>query len=67
MKRDIRDVTRELVSEMKEAEIVPATPLMTDLELAFFNKKPEIPYRYQVKLVSDIAAAYPGTIMPSII
>lgn len=66
MKRDIRDVTRELVSEMKEAEIVLATPLMMDLELAFFGKKPEIPYRYQVKLISDIAAAYPGTIMPFI-
>lgn len=64
MRKDIRDVARELVGEMREANIVLATPLMMDLGLSFFNEKPEIPYRYQVKLISDIAAGYPGTIMP---
>lgn len=66
MKKDINDVAATLISEMKEAKIVLATPLMMDLELASFNVKPEIPYRYQVKLLSDIAAKYPGEIMPFI-
>lgn len=66
MKRDINEVAATLVKEMAEAGIVLATPLMMDLELASFNAKPEIPYRYQVKLVSDIAAKYPGVIMPFI-
>lgn len=66
MKKDISDVAKELVGELKEANILLSTPLMMDLELASFNVKPEIPYRYQVKLVSDIAITYPGTIMPFI-
>lgn len=66
MKKDIRDVAGELANEMREANIVLATPLMMDLEIASFGEKPEIPYRYQVKLVSDIAIEYPGIIMPFI-
>ncbi len=66
MKEDINDVTEKLIREMREANIVLSTPLMMDLELASFNEKPEIPYRYQVKLVSDIVIKYPGEIMPFI-
>lgn len=66
MKSDINDVAKELISEMEEAKIVLSTPLMMDLEGASFNVKPEIPYRYQVKLISDIAIKYPGKIMPFI-
>ena len=60
MDRDIHAVSEELVSEMKEAGIVMATPLMMDLEFASFNVKPETPYRYQVMLVSEIAEKRPG-------
>ncbi len=66
MKKDIRDVVKPFVDEMDQAGIVLATPLMMDLELASFNVKPESPYRYQVMLISEIAADYPGKIMPFI-
>ncbi|MEN7982569.1 MAG: amidohydrolase family protein [Nanoarchaeota archaeon] len=66
LKKDIDKVAEELIEEMKEANIVLTTPLMMDLELASFNQKPEIPYRYQVKLISDIALKYPWKIMPFI-
>lgn len=66
MDQDIHAVTEELVSEMKEAGIAMATPLMMDLEFASFNVKPETPYRYQVMLISEIAGKRPGQIMPFI-
>jgi len=66
MRKNINDVAGTLVKEMRDANIVLATPLMMDLEIASLNVKPEIPYRYQAKLVSDIAIKYPGEIMPFI-
>jgi predicted TIM-barrel fold metal-dependent hydrolase len=39
---------------------------MMDLEFASFNVKPEMPYRYQVLLISEIAGKRPGEIMPFI-
>jgi len=64
MRKDINTVAETYISEMNEAEIVLATPLMMDIAIASFNVKPEIPYRYQVEKVSDIASEYPGVIMP---
>ncbi len=66
MRRDFDEVARILVGEMKEANIVLSTPLMMDLEIASFHVKPECPYRYQVKLTSDMAIEHPGRIMPFI-
>jgi predicted TIM-barrel fold metal-dependent hydrolase len=66
MDKDIDAVTERFVAEMAKAEIVLATPLMMDLELASFRVKPEAPYRYQVVLISEIAARHPGEIMPFI-
>ena len=66
MKKDIKEVATGLIREMREANIVLATPLMMDLESASFKEKPEIPYRYQVKLVSELATEYAGKIMPFI-
>lgn len=69
---DINDVAEVLAREMENGneapnmEIVLSTPLMMDLEIASFNESPEIPYRCQVMLISDIAAAYPARIMPFI-
>ena len=71
LNKDIHEVAKIFVDETKmkeleEAEIVLSTPLMMDLEIASLKMKPECPYRYQVKLISDIAIKYPGKIMPFI-
>jgi predicted TIM-barrel fold metal-dependent hydrolase len=68
---EIEGVADALVEEMAmrdygKAEIVLATPLMMDLEPACLNVKPEVPYRYQILLVSRIAARHPGRLMPFI-
>jgi predicted TIM-barrel fold metal-dependent hydrolase len=65
-KSDIKDVARNLSDEMYQTNVVLATPLMMDLELASYDKKPEIPYRSQVVLLSEIARQYPGRLMPFI-
>jgi len=69
VRRDIRGVAETLAAEMElpglpDTEIVLATPLMMDLEQASLNVRPECPYLLQILLMSDIAARYPGTLMP---
>ena len=66
MKRDVGNVAKELVMEMEKADIKLSTPLMLDFEFSSFNEESDIPYQCQIKLVSDIAAEYPGKIMPFI-
>jgi len=63
---NINEVAEKLINEMDEADIIMSTPLMMDLELASFKEVPEIPFRWQVKYISDIALAFPGRIMPFI-
>lgn len=66
LKKDIIGVSKHLLDEMDAADILLSTPLMMDLEIASFNEKAETPYPYQVILVSEIAAKYPGKLMPFI-
>ena len=61
---DINAVAQELKKEMDDAGINLATPLMMDLEIASFNDKPELPYTYQLKLMSDITLDYAGVFFP---
>ncbi|MBW2974682.1 amidohydrolase [Candidatus Woesearchaeota archaeon] len=63
-RKDIFEVAAHLKKEMEDAGIKLSVPLMMDLEYASFQKKPEIPYRHQIELVSRIALEYPGEIMP---
>lgn len=63
-KKDIRTVAEILLKEMEEANIKISVPLMVDLELASFNRKPEIPYRRQMELISQIALEHPGELLP---
>ena len=65
-KKDIIEVTEDLITEMKDAGIAIATPIMLDLEMGSFNEKAEFPYRYQVMLMSEVAAKYPGVLLPFI-
>ena len=65
MKKNIYDQTKAYIQEMEEAdEIVMATPLMMDLEIASSKEKPEISYLSQINIISDIGLQYPGKIMP---
>jgi predicted TIM-barrel fold metal-dependent hydrolase len=66
LRKNINDVAGVLVAEMDEAGIVMTTPLMMDLEIPSLNQKAEVPYPFQVTMVSEIAARYPGRIMPFI-
>jgi len=65
LRKNIDDVAGILIAEMDTAGIVMSTPLMMDLEIPA-SQKAEIPYPYQVIMVSEIAARYPGRIMPFI-
>ncbi len=64
LNKNIDEVAKDYLIEAKNSDIVLSIPLMMDLGLSSFNQKPEIPYRYQVKLISEIAGKYPLQIMP---
>ena len=63
---DVNEIADLYNKQMEDAGIILATPLMMDIEISSFNQKPECPYRYQIQEISDIAARYPGKIMPFI-
>jgi len=63
-KKDINEVAEILLREMKEANIKLSIPLVMDLEYASFNTKPEVPFRHQIQLISQIALQYPGQLLP---
>lgn len=63
-KKEINEVAGILIKEMEESGIEMAIPLMMDLEYSSYHKKPEVPYRHQIELISRIAFQYPGKIMP---
>lgn len=60
---DIDDVADFYIKQMDEAGILMATPLMMDLEHGA-SQKPEIPYVYQIELISKINARLKGRLMP---
>ena len=71
LRKDMNEVADALNREMQlpglpDAEIMLATPLMMDLEAACLSVAPEFPYRYQVKLMAEVAARHPGRLMPFI-
>ncbi|MDP6546939.1 MAG: amidohydrolase family protein [Phycisphaerae bacterium] len=66
MNQHIDQVADTLIEEMDDSGISTSIPLMMDLEIASSKQKPECPYRYQVQLISDIAAKHPGRLMPFI-
>lgn len=62
--KDIKVVAEALIQEMNAANIQTATPLMMDLEFASFQQQPEVPYRHQIEVISEIASDYPGRLFP---
>lgn len=65
-KQNIHQVAAQHVEEMKAANILFTAPLMMDVELASFGKKPEIPFVKQVELISGISLKYAGKFLPFI-
>lgn len=57
MNSQITAVADQLVKEMVEAGIILATPLIMDLEEAF-EEKAEIPYRFQIEIISRLTAGF---------
>lgn len=68
MNQGIDAVAQALLDEMaaSDPEIVMATPLMMDLELACGGQKPEVPYPAQIEAISRLTAKHPGRMMPFI-
>jgi uncharacterized protein len=64
MKSDIHRVAASLRSEMKEAGIELAVPLMMDMGRTAFVLGPQVPFSFQAKLVSEIALEHFGALMP---
>lgn len=64
MRMDIRDVAKRLRQEMMMSGIQLATPLIMDLGRTAFTENPQVPFNFQVKLISDISLDHLGVIMP---
>ncbi len=64
MKMDIHEVALRLRQEMEAAGIQLAVPLIVDMGRATFTDNPQIPYNYQLKLISDISIEHFGALMP---
>lgn len=64
MRLDIRYVAGALRSEMKEAGIELAVPLMMDMGRAAFVQGPQIPFNFQTKMISDLSLEHFGALMP---
>ncbi len=63
MSEDIDAVAARLISEMDDAGIGLAAPLTMDLETSY-QQSAEFPYRYQLACTSELAARYPGRLLP---
>jgi predicted TIM-barrel fold metal-dependent hydrolase len=64
MKMDIRVVAGRLRAEMSTAGIELAIPLIVDMGRATFVDSPQIPFNYQLKLISDLSIEHFGALMP---
>lgn len=64
MKSDIGVVTDALRSEMKEAGIELAVPLIMDMGRTAYVAGPQVPFTFQVKTISDLSLKHFGALMP---
>ncbi len=63
-KMDMNDVADYYVSQMDEAGINVATPLMIDLGRAMSSSRAEVPFEYQVALIQEQMIRHPGKFLP---
>ena len=64
LQMDIRRVAAMLRQEMDSVGIQLAVPLIMDMGRTTYMEAPQVPFPFQLKTISDIAAESPGVIMP---
>lgn len=64
MKSDIGVIAAALRSEMKEAGIELAVPLIMDMGRTTYVSGPQVPFTFQTKTISDLSLKHFGAIMP---
>jgi predicted TIM-barrel fold metal-dependent hydrolase len=64
LQMDIRKVAARLRQEMDSVGIQLAVPLIMDMGRSTYTEAPQIPFPFQLKLISEIALEEPGVLMP---